>query len=125
MDKNNFSQYQSILDNLLDVKQGDATIFTKINDKYSFDFFSLFGENVFETVFRRKNFNIPLLEINLLKTVDEIENSNDPDEVLNILKINNIEISNYEANNLKKDFNNYKEIIIDDIKSIFQKQALK
>ncbi|VEU75806.1 putative DNA helicase [Mycoplasmopsis maculosa] len=118
-------EYQSILDNLLDVSPGDTTIFTKVNNKYSFDFYRQFGENSFEKVFNSANFNIPILEVNLLKIAEDIKNSLTPEEVELICENNDIILSPNKINNLRKDFESTKIDILDKIKSNFQKQSLK
>lgn len=119
------SQYQVILDNLLDVAPNDAAIFTKINNKYAFDFKRIFGEQAFNYVYQQKNFDMPILEVNLLKTINELENIENPEEIKKILTNNSYEISDNLLRLLDKDLTLGKEKIINDIKLNFQKQSLK
>ncbi|WP_029513571.1 AAA domain-containing protein [Mycoplasmopsis primatum] len=122
---NKSSQYKSILNNLLDVNPSDKAIFTKVNDKFSFDFYNLFGPESFDFIYSHKNFDIPILELNLIRICHLLEQCSTYDEVMEILKNNNFEISNNQSNQLKKQFNDAKSKIIHQIKANFQKQALK
>lgn len=101
---NKTKQYQSILNNLLDVNPSDQAIFTKVNNKYCFDFYSLFGPEAFDLIYSNKNFDIPILEVNLIRVCQLLEKSNDYDETIAILEENNYELSTQRLNQLKKIF---------------------
>ncbi|WP_027334728.1 DEAD/DEAH box helicase [Mycoplasmopsis felifaucium] len=125
MDKEKNKQYQSILNNLLDVSPNDTAVFCRVNNKTCFDFYSLFGSEAFNYIYLNKNFDIPILEVNLLRISQEINECDNFEGILEILKFNNIEISNAKITLLKKDIKQAKEIIISDLKASFQKQAVK
>ncbi|MCE6061736.1 DNA2/NAM7 family helicase [Mycoplasmopsis agalactiae] len=122
---NKTKQYQSILNNLLDVNPSDQAIFTKVNNKYCFDFYSLFGPEAFDLIYSNKNFDIPILEVNLIRVCQLLEKSNDYDETIAILEENNYELSTQRLNQLKKDFHVTKNKIINEIRANFQRQSLK
>ncbi|WP_406616036.1 DEAD/DEAH box helicase [Mycoplasmopsis hyopharyngis] len=118
-------QYQVILDNLLDVAPNDAAIFTKINNKYAFDFKRIFGDQAFNYIYTQKDFNMPVLEVNLIRLIEQLNDCNELEEFKDILMQNSYEISDFLFNSLSKDFENAKYKIINDIKLNYQKQSLK
>ncbi|WP_427909881.1 DEAD/DEAH box helicase [Mycoplasmopsis bovis] len=122
---NKTKQYQSILSNLLDVNPSDQAIFTKVNNKYCFDFYSLFGPEAFDLIYSNKNFDIPILEVNLIRICQLLEQSDNADETISILEENNYVLSQQKLNQLRKDFVFTKNKIINEIRANFQRQALK
>ncbi|WP_051677983.1 DEAD/DEAH box helicase [Mycoplasmopsis opalescens] len=123
--ENNHNNYETLLQNLLDVSPNDPSIFAKINNKFSFDFFKVFGQKAFDIIYRQKNFNIPILEQNLVVASDEITSGDTAEKVLQILDENGIEISENKLNRLNKNFNDAKESIIEEIKLLYQRQSLR
>ncbi|WP_027120601.1 AAA domain-containing protein [Mycoplasmopsis lipofaciens] len=119
------NQYQSILNNLLDVSPNDSAVFTRINNKYAFDFYTLFGPEAFNFIYRNNHFDIPILEVNLIRIINILEKIDNYEEMMKLLEENNIEISENKANQLKKNFNSTKLKIIEELKVNFQKQSLK
>ncbi|MBZ4218428.1 AAA domain-containing protein [Mycoplasma tauri] len=122
---NKNKQYQTILNNLLDVSPTDYAAFTRVNNKYSFDFYSLFGKEAFDTIYSNKNFDIPILELNLINLCSKLENIYEYDELVKLLAENNFEITTNRDSQLKKNFAETKEKIISEIKANFQRQSLK
>ncbi|WP_406616898.1 DEAD/DEAH box helicase [Mycoplasmopsis adleri] len=122
---NKNKQYQSILNNLLDVSPTDTAVFTRVNNKNSFDFYSLFGPKAFDFIYSNKTFDIPILELNLINMCQLLEETKDAEEVLTILAENNVEVSMNRTIMLKKDFANTRDKIISELKASFQKQSLK
>lgn len=118
-------QYQSILDNLLDVSPTDTAVFTRVNNKYAFDFYSLFGPESFDYIATNKNFDIPVLEVTLLRVSQQLKDATTVDEVVKIYQENNYEISNNRMGMLKKQFEATKKKMIDELKSDFQRQSIK
>ncbi len=101
------------------------SIFTKVNNKYCFDFYSLFGPEAFDLIYSNKNFDIPILEVNLIRICQLLEQSDNADETISILEENNYVLSQQKLNQLRKDFVFTKNKIINEIRANFQRQALK
>nr|WP_318028740.1 AAA domain-containing protein [Mycoplasmopsis bovis] len=109
----------------MDVNPSDQAIFTKVNNKYCFDFYSLFGPEAFDLIYSNKNFDIPILEVNLIRICQLLEQSDNADETISILEENNYVLSQQKLNQLRKDFVFTKNKIINEIRANFQRQALK
>ncbi|QSF13788.1 DEAD/DEAH box helicase [Mycoplasma sp. Mirounga ES2805-ORL] len=118
-------KYQSILSNLLDISPNDKAVFTRVNNNNSFDFYNLFGPEVFSFIYEKKDFDIPILEVNLLKVIKDLEQINDANEFKQYIMDNNFEIADYKIRQLDKNFASVKEKFIEEIKLNFQKQNLK
>ncbi|UUD34907.1 DNA2/NAM7 family helicase [Mycoplasmopsis caviae] len=125
MISNEEKQYQSILDNLLDVSPNDNAVFTRVNNKFAFDFYTLFGPESFSKIYSNKNFDIPILEVNLIRICNLLEEANSYEEIKRILEENNIEVSDNRNSQLKKNPLGVKNNIINELKVNFQKQSLK
>ncbi|VEU67528.1 Uncharacterised protein (plasmid) [Mesomycoplasma conjunctivae] len=102
MSNNEEKQYQSILDNLLDVSPNDSAVFTRVNNKFAFDFYTIFGPESFSKIYNNKNFDIPILEVNLIRICNLLEEANTYEEIIKILEENNIEVSEKRNSQLKK-----------------------
>ncbi|WP_041594212.1 AAA domain-containing protein [Mycoplasmopsis fermentans] len=125
MSNNEEKQYQSILDNLLDVSPNDSAVFTRVNNKFAFDFYTIFGPESFSKIYNNKNFDIPILEVNLIRICNLLEEANTYEEIIKILEENNIEVSEKRNSQLKKNPLGIKNNIINELKVNFQKQSLK
>lgn len=117
-------KYQVILDNLLDVSPNDTAIFTRINNKYTFDLYKIFGEGL-NYIYTQKKFDIPILEVNFINLINSLKDIEHINEFLEKLQENEYEINNATLNLLNKDFAQGKNKIINDLKFNFQKQNLK
>ena len=80
------SRYSKLLNNLLDIKGIDQTIFTKVNNTDSFDMTTKFGENVSDKIIYRNIFTISLQEQDLEVLLSDIKESDDPEEIINFFE---------------------------------------
>ncbi|TNK83897.1 endonuclease [Mycoplasmopsis pullorum] len=118
-------RYKVILDNLLEITPNDATVFTTINNKYFFDFYKFFGKNAFSFIYGSKGFKFPLLEVNLLQLLSQMETAQTYEEVLHLLHENDQDISDGAKVQLRNNFEATKSKIIEKIRVDFQKSTLK
>lgn len=119
------NQYKAILNNLLDVSARDASIFTSINNKKWFDFYTVFGPEVLNFVFKNSYFDIPIIETNLKTIYEKIEKCAQSDELINILEEYNLITSQNQIKKIQSDFENSKSLYVNTFKSQFQKQTIK
>ncbi|QKT05491.1 AAA domain-containing protein [Mycoplasma sp. OR1901] len=79
------NKYQVILDNMLDVLQNDASIFTNVDNKKYFDIFKILKNDDFNKLVRNKEFEISLINDKINNLITKISNANSIDEVNDIL----------------------------------------
>ncbi|MEE3928612.1 DEAD/DEAH box helicase [Mycoplasmopsis ciconiae] len=118
-------RYKVILDNLLEVTPNDPSVFTNVNNKFFFDIYKLFGGKVFQYIYQNSKFEIPVVELNLLSLIEQIQKANSPELVLQLLKNNEQEITDFVANQLQVNFEQTKLKVIEKIRVDFQKSNLK
>ncbi|ADE19748.1 DEAD/DEAH box helicase [Mycoplasma crocodyli] len=118
-------RYKAILDNLLEVTSNDPSIFTTINNRHFFDVYKLFNPTHFETIYKNKVFEIPIIETSLLKLVGLVEKAETKEELENLLKENEYIISDYNARMLNNNFAETKTKIRESINASFQKSTIK
>ncbi|MDZ7293092.1 DEAD/DEAH box helicase [Mycoplasmopsis pulmonis] len=124
-EKKNKSQYQIILDNLLDISPNDSSINFKINDKYFFDVYKKFGDSFVKLIANKNKFSIPLFEIENKLLVEKIKNASSVEEIIQIANENSIELSKQKIDLIKKDFTNSVKKMIDSIELKSQKSIVK
>ena len=77
-------KYSKLLNNLLDIKGRDKTIFTRINNTDSFDVNTKFGNVIQNKIILQKSFTLNLQEQDLNKMLTSIKASTDPEEIINL-----------------------------------------
>ncbi|VEU60792.1 putative DNA helicase [Mycoplasmopsis bovigenitalium] len=120
----NEKKYKAILANLLDVAPNDSAVLTKVDNKYNFDLFKLFGQNVCNEIYYKSNFEVDIIEEKLSVAADQIAQCTQADEVIEILNRFDIEHEN-KIKGLKRDFISTKARIIEELQKQFQKQSVK
>ncbi|MGZ9800094.1 DEAD/DEAH box helicase [Mycoplasma sp. AC1221] len=80
------NKYQVILDNLLDITQNDASIFTKLSENNCVDIYNLLRLEDFKEVLNKEKFEISLLDGNLIDFIDQVKNTYDFNSLKSLLE---------------------------------------
>ncbi|QNM93882.1 ATP-dependent helicase [Mycoplasma sp. Pen4] len=126
---NENSKYKVILDNLLDVSQNDSSIFTKINNKYFIDLYSLVGENNFEKMYKSDTFEISALDNRIVEFIKRVKNITNGENLALYMEKND-EVAKalgikYNAENIREDYEYNREKILNQLELKLQKSLLK
>lgn len=114
----NLKEFKVFLDNLLDIKPKDPSLFSYVDNERYFDVYSKFGKKFFETVYTTTDFRLPLLEKDIRHTLKEIDNAQNITEIKKIFQRYNQPFSIAFEKGLEKDF----QKSIKKIKELFEKQ---
>ncbi|MCP4336847.1 MAG: hypothetical protein GY679_03295 [Mycoplasma sp.] len=79
-------KYSKLLNNLLNIRSRDQTIFSRVNNIDSFDISSKFGDNHSEKIISQNNFTLNLKEKDLEELLQIIKFSDDPKEIIEAYK---------------------------------------
>ncbi|MBN4084336.1 AAA domain-containing protein [Mycoplasma sp. CSL10166] len=95
------NKYQVILDNMLDVLQNDASIFTSVDNKKYFDIFKILKNDDFNKLIKNKDFEISLINDKINNLITKISYANSIEEINHILVNQNK--TNFAFNEIGKD----------------------
>ncbi|MCU4706482.1 AAA domain-containing protein [Mycoplasma sp. CSL7503-lung] len=79
------NKYQVILDNMLDVLQNDASIFTIVDNRKYFDIFKILKNDDFNRLIKNKDFEISLINDKINNLITKISYANSIEEINHIL----------------------------------------
>ncbi|MEA4206134.1 AAA domain-containing protein [Mycoplasma sp. 1199] len=119
------NKYKIILDNLLDISQTDSSIFTKIQNKYFYDLYSLIGDKNWDTFYNNETFQISALDNNVITLIEKISNISGPDNLVLYLEskldvLHHLKIK-VNLENVQQDWEYYKKKILNDLQLMLQK----
>ncbi|MCP4337140.1 MAG: hypothetical protein GY679_04830 [Mycoplasma sp.] len=94
-------KYNKILNNLLDIKGREQSIFSRINNISSFDVHTKFGKNVIDKILNQNNFSIPLIESDIKLLMNKVQEEEDPDKIIYYFESSKEEINSKIKQELK------------------------
>ncbi|KKB26832.1 ATP-binding protein [Mycoplasmopsis meleagridis] len=119
--KDHKNEYQTILNNLLDISPNDPAVFTKTDNNFCLDLYKHFDEEVYNKVLYSKENNVPLIEKFTSFMIEKTISITDPIELINYLTETNFELSDSRKIQIQKHFDNQKNRIISELKARNQK----
>ncbi|WP_051600000.1 DEAD/DEAH box helicase [Mycoplasma elephantis] len=120
----NDESYNVILDNLLDISSNDASIFCRKDNKEYFDVMSTFGPELMNKIYSDVTLDIPVLEYETTKLIENLRNCENIDDVLKVMQKRK-DLINQHLKILKNDFKFGKEKLVDLLEVEKQKSSSK
>ncbi|SJZ53382.1 AAA domain-containing protein [Mycoplasmopsis verecunda] len=123
------SKYKIVLDNLLDITQSDSSIFTRINEKYYMDLYSLVGSKNIETIFNNETFEVSALDDAIVEHIKRIQNISNSENLVVYMEKHQTDFDRlnirFNSENIYENYEHNKEKILNQLELKVQKSILK